>query len=211
VDRAASRNRLTAPARTRRPEQRRDEILDAALDLFSWNGYHATGVADIAAELNMSHCTFYKYFRSKRDILEQLVNEAERRIGDWVAGFGGPTRAETLAEYRDELRHVAGAMLLLIHDDPRLGRLLLFEATGVDDALTARMLAVVDRMREVTSEYLRHGVRQGWLRSDLAIVETARALNGMVYAGAIRAVREGGESDRYVGAALRLMFDGVSA
>jgi AcrR family transcriptional regulator len=211
VDRSPGGRRVCVTTRTRRPEERRGEILDAALELFSERGYHATGVADIAAELNMSHGTFYKYFKSKRDILEQMVDQAERRISDHVAGVTDPHDLGTPAEYRDEARRVAAAMLRVIHDDARLGRLLLLVATGVDDALTMRMLGIADRMRELTSEYLRHGVRHGWLRSDLAIVETARAVNGMIYAGAIRAVREGAEPDRYVGAAVRMMFDGISS
>jgi AcrR family transcriptional regulator len=207
VDRKANRDRLTTK-RTRRPEERRGEILDAALDLFSERGYHATGVADIAAELNMSHGTFYNYFNSKRDLVEQMIDGAEARIAEWV---GAPAQTEALGDYRAEAQRLVGGVLRVIHGDPRLARLLLFEATGVDEAMTARMLALVDRMRQTTSDFLRHGVRQGWLRADLAVVETARAINGIIYAGAIRAAREGGDSGRYVLAALRLVFDGVSA
>jgi hypothetical protein len=97
-----------------------------------------------------------------------------------------------------------------VHDDPRLVRLLLLEATGVDDALAARALDRLASLRALTAAYLRHGIQQGFLRADLDTIETARALNGIVFAGALHAVRGDGDAATYVDAALRLMFDGVT-
>jgi AcrR family transcriptional regulator len=211
VDRAPGRNRVTVSPRTRRPEQRRSEILDAALELFSERGYHATGVADIAAELNMSHGTFYNYFRSKRDILEQLVDEAAGRISAAVAEGGSPARATSLAEFRGQAQQIADALFATIRADPRLARLLLLEATAVDDDLTERVLTLLDQLRELTATYLRNGVERGFLRHDLDAVETARALNGIVFAGALAAARGGNAPAGYSDAAMRLAFDGVAA
>ena len=212
MDRTARRNRVTAAkTRTRRPAERRGEILDAALELFSERGYHATGVADIAAELNMSHGTFYNYFASKRDILEQLVDEAARRIEDSVAKGGAPGRARSLPEFREQVQQIADALFATIREDPRLARLLLLEATAVDDQLTDRVLNLLDELRALTATYLRHGVAHGFLRRDLDAVETARALNGIVFAGALAASRDGDAPRGYVDAAIRLAFEGISA
>jgi AcrR family transcriptional regulator len=199
---------------TPRAEQRRREILDAALELFAEQGYHATGVADIAARLRMSHGTFYRYFESKRDILDHVVAELTRRIADAVAAENAPGTAATLDEYRGQVRMIASLLLAVVHEDPRIARVLLFEATGIDRELTARILDLLDGLRSLTAEYLRHGIDAGFLRADLEPLETARALNGMVYAGALRTV-QGDEVSanpaEYVDAAMRLMFDGVSA
>jgi AcrR family transcriptional regulator len=201
---------VSAPPRVRRPEQRREEILEAALEQFSERGYHATAVADIASELHMSHGTFYRYFNSKRDILEQMVDRAAGRIVEVAdADTAGP--ASTPEQFRDRLEQILTAIVLIVHDDPRLARLLLFEATGVDDALTFRILNEVDDLRLVTAAYLRHGVQQGFLAADLDVTETARALNGVAFAGALRAVREPGDAAGYVRAAVRLIFDGIGA
>jgi AcrR family transcriptional regulator len=202
---------VTEKTRTRRPEERRDEILEAALELFSERGYHATGVADIATELNMSHGTFYKYFRSKRDILQQLVEEAAARISASIAAGGAPGLATSLPEFRDQVRQIADALFATISDDPRLAQLLLLEATAVDEELTAQVLHLLDRLRGITATYLRHGVERGFLRRDLDVVETARALNGIVFAGALAAARGGDRPKGYSAAAMQLAFDGVSA
>jgi AcrR family transcriptional regulator len=198
---------------TARAERRRAEILAAALELFAERGYHATGVADIASRLRMSHGTFYRYFASKRDILDHIVDGLVGRIAEALAASNGVGTATTLEGYREQVRRIAEALVAVVHEDPRIAQVLLFEATGIDEELTARILEQIDQLRSLTAAYLRHGVEAGYLRADLDVIETARALNGIVYAGALDAIRSR-DPDRaqpYVTAALRLMFDGIGA
>ncbi len=63
-----------------RMEQKRESILDAALRLFSEQGYAATPVPDIAAGADVAAGTIYRYFASK----EELVNALYRR---WKGAF----------------------------------------------------------------------------------------------------------------------------
>jgi AcrR family transcriptional regulator len=198
---------------TARAERRRAEILAAALELFAERGYHATGVADIASRLRMSHGTFYRYFASKRDILDHIVDGLVGRIAEALAASNGVGTATTLEGYREQVRRIAEALVAVVHEDPRIAQVLLFEATGIDEELTARILEQIDQLRSLTAAYLRHGVEAGYLRADLDVIETARALNGIVYAGALDAIRSR-DPDRAppdVTAALRLMFDGIGA
>ena len=57
-------------------EERRQEILLAALKLFSVNGFEATKIGDVAAEAGVSHGLIYHYFTSKEEILSELVQQA---------------------------------------------------------------------------------------------------------------------------------------
>ncbi len=59
--------------REEQKEQRRNQILFTALDLFVKKGYSATKVADIAKEANMSVGLLFHYFESKEKLLETLV------------------------------------------------------------------------------------------------------------------------------------------
>ena len=197
-----------------RGELRRQEIVDAAFDLFAEQGYHATGIADIAKRLRMSHGTFYRYFESKRDILDHVVEEVTRRIGTALVAENAPGRAETLAEYREQVRRIVRSLSAVVDADPRIARVLLLEATGIDDELTAHVLGLLDSLTETTRRYLDNGVERGFLRSDLDTQATARALNGLILAGvvgAIRADRDALDRDRIVDAGVRLMFDGIAA
>ena len=59
------------------PEVRKNEILDAAENLFIVKGYEQATVNDILLAVNIAKGTFYYYFKSKEDVLDTLV---ERRI-----------------------------------------------------------------------------------------------------------------------------------
>ena len=60
--------------RTRQAEATRQRILDAALVLFTEDGYAATTIDDIATGADVSVPTVYKAFRTKRAILERLAD-----------------------------------------------------------------------------------------------------------------------------------------
>jgi AcrR family transcriptional regulator len=51
----------------------KDELFDAASQLFREYGYAETSHADIAAEADIGRTTFYEHFASKEDLLIQLV------------------------------------------------------------------------------------------------------------------------------------------
>lgn len=59
------------------PEKRRaatrEKLVAAAQQLFSRNGYHNTQVMDIVSAAGVSAGTFYKYYKDKKDIFNQLV------------------------------------------------------------------------------------------------------------------------------------------
>ena len=54
-------------------EVRREELLDLALRLFLDAGYERTSVERVTTEAGLAKGTFYHYFASKQDLLEQLV------------------------------------------------------------------------------------------------------------------------------------------
>ncbi|HOP09242.1 MAG TPA: TetR/AcrR family transcriptional regulator [Candidatus Methanofastidiosa archaeon] len=55
------------------PEERRNEILDAAEELFVTKGYEATSIKDIIKKIDVAHGLFYYYFSSKEDVLNSIV------------------------------------------------------------------------------------------------------------------------------------------
>lgn len=54
-------------------EVRRREILDTARELFVSKGYDQTSVNDILRIVNIAKGTFYYYFASKEEVLEEII------------------------------------------------------------------------------------------------------------------------------------------
>ncbi len=54
--------------------------MDAALKIFSEKGYRGTSISEIASESGTSKGLIYNYFKSKDDLLAEIMNEGYRKI-----------------------------------------------------------------------------------------------------------------------------------
>jgi AcrR family transcriptional regulator len=59
---------------------KRNAIIKASIQVFSQKGYHRTKVQDITNSLGISTGTFYIYFRNKRDLFVEVVDDVIRSI-----------------------------------------------------------------------------------------------------------------------------------
>jgi len=71
------------------PEERRQEILDRAEELFTTKGYGKTTIIDILDAVGIAKGTFYYYFKSKEEVMDAIIMRiveadaaAARRIAD---------------------------------------------------------------------------------------------------------------------------------
>ena len=60
-------------------EDRRNQILDAAVATFSRNGLHQTTIEDIRLEAGLSRGAVYHYFKSKEDIIDAIRGRSARQ------------------------------------------------------------------------------------------------------------------------------------
>ncbi|WP_421792680.1 TetR/AcrR family transcriptional regulator [Hyphobacterium sp.] len=74
------------PAR-RRPEDRPDEILTAAMEVFTEKGFAAARVEDIAKRAGLSKGAVYLYFESKDAMLKALVEQSAGAIVNAATAF----------------------------------------------------------------------------------------------------------------------------
>ena len=92
-----------AGLRQRKKERTRQELAAAALRLFVERGYEAVKVEDIAAAVDVSERTFFRYFASKEEVL--WPDQDERRE-EFAAVLAARPQDETPL---DCLRHAAVA------------------------------------------------------------------------------------------------------
>ncbi|MBN1103623.1 MAG: TetR/AcrR family transcriptional regulator [Deltaproteobacteria bacterium] len=70
------------PRREREKRRQRQEMLAAALGLFSERGFHNVSMHEIAAKAEFAIGTLYKFFRSKGDLYGALVLEQADRFDE---------------------------------------------------------------------------------------------------------------------------------
>jgi AcrR family transcriptional regulator len=64
----------------REPEERRDEILDAATELFAEQGYSDANTQDLADRLGVGKGTVFRHFPTKRDLFLAAVDRVMWRL-----------------------------------------------------------------------------------------------------------------------------------
>jgi len=137
--------------------QRREQLLDAALDIALERGFHAVTVDAVARACDVTRPVVYGAFADRTALLTALADRAEARtleqLGPVFPSGDLPQDADP-----DELL-VAGvaAYLRAVSEDPRTWRVVLLPPEGAPAALAAR----VDRHRGVLLEQLRVLLEQG--------------------------------------------------
>jgi TetR/AcrR family transcriptional regulator len=103
--------------RTRIQQEKRDLILEAALEVFSANGFRGSTIDQIAEAAGMSKPNLLYYFRRKEDIHETLM---QRLLDTWLA----PLREfDAAGEPLTELKGYIRRKLEMARDFPRESRL----------------------------------------------------------------------------------------
>jgi len=171
---------MTKPNRKRRPEARPDEILDAALSVFTDAGFDRAKAGEVAQRAGVSKGTVYLYFDTKQAMLEALVEQSAGRIAEAASALvdAGAGR-DPVQTYRSLFRMVLTAM-----SDPDISaapRLVLSEAARFPDLARFYRERVIDIGIGALYRLLETGIEAGEFRPvDAAAVQ--RVLAGPVIA-----------------------------
>jgi AcrR family transcriptional regulator len=93
----------TPPRGRMRAAQReftRTRIIEAAIEVFAEKGYARTTVDDIAERAGSTRATFYLHFKTKSDVLSELMSRSERHFYKIYQGLSPIAQRPTLAGVR---------------------------------------------------------------------------------------------------------------
>lgn len=141
-----------------RSKQRRQRVLEAALNIFTQAGYNDTAVETIAQASNTSKGGLYFHFPSKQALFLALLDEASEAL---LRNVREAMAAETDPVARGEaaLREV----LLQFGDHRLLARLLLVEAVGAGPEFRERLQQLHSSFADLIAGCLDDAVAAGML------------------------------------------------
>lgn len=145
----------------RSKEERREQIVLAAITCFAEKGYHEASMDDIAAGANLSKGSLYWHFKSKRDLFQSLVERWLQEFTESLrTAFGG---AETAGE---KLRMMIDAVKRNAAAQPELARAQLeFYALAVrDEEFKAWLHENYLADSQILETILRQGMEDGEFR-----------------------------------------------
>ncbi|MBP6670144.1 MAG: TetR/AcrR family transcriptional regulator [Gemmatimonadales bacterium] len=154
------------PRWRRRPEDRPEEILRAALRVFAERGFAQARLEEVARKAGVSKGTLYLYFDSKDALFRAVVRATKGPIlaesEAWLDAFEGSAR-EALAHFiRGMWRRMADP------DQAAISRLVHSEIKHFPELARFYFEEVVLRARRLLERVLARGVASGEFRPDQA-------------------------------------------
>jgi AcrR family transcriptional regulator len=138
-----SASELVRPWRGKSPEQRvaerREQLLDAALEVFTTQGFHRSRVRDVCRQAGLTERYFYESFAGKEALLIAL---AERIVADLLAA-AAPGIALVERDLDAAVDAASGAVVRSLTDDPRRARILFVEVVGVSREIEDQRRAII--------------------------------------------------------------------
>lgn len=153
-------------------EERRRQILAAAVRVFARTGYHGSRVGDIAEEAGVAHGLLYHYFSSKEAVLQTIFRE---NWGALIERFRAVEAADEPAH--EKLEGIAKILLRTWRNDPDLVTVMVREV-----ARSQQLQGQVEEVREafaIVQRVIEEGQATGAFRPDL----DARLASWVVYGG----------------------------
>jgi len=132
----------------------RDDILDAAAQVFRQKGFHGASMSAIADAVNLQKASLYHHVTSKQEILLALLDRALGMLTDHIAGIAAQ---ELPADQK--LRQMIRAYLSALADNADLTTVLLFEHRSIDKKSHSRHVPQRDIFEGLWRDVLNEGVR----------------------------------------------------
>jgi len=167
-------------------EQRKQDILRVAADIFARKGYRPTTVNSLVQEAGISKGLFYIYFDSKKQAFIELIEsyfvgfaevleENHRYLEEVVAGNAGGL--EIIETWRDNVSRI-----LKYHvDNPSLTFVVYQEALGSDEDFSERVNELTERANKmIIEEFKMMADSKAIRRADIELVAAA-SMGSIVY------------------------------
>jgi AcrR family transcriptional regulator len=190
---------------------RRAEILAAACRCFARDGFHATSIADIIRESELSAGSVYLYFKSKTEIIaavvEMTLGTADELFAELLANDATPSPEETVAFMLDAVMQRAVHHPLLGVDMSRVALHAWAEALR-DPEIANRIEHTLRHLRGHYAQVARRWQAAGTIDPDTDPEHIGAVLLGIVHAFALqRLLIPGTDPNQYLSGVRALLAD----
>jgi AcrR family transcriptional regulator len=142
---------------------RRQAIINAALEVFSEKGFAAARLEDVAARAHVAKGTIYLYFPDKAEMFRQLVRDAAQPLFERIAALAAADMpARTML---DGLFHLFQTEVLGTQRK-QIVRLILTEGPRFPEIAAFYHSEVIGRVMPVLRDVLQRAAARGELASD---------------------------------------------
>jgi AcrR family transcriptional regulator len=173
----------------RRRETTPQRLREAARVLFERDGFRNTRLSDISVEAKVASGTLYNYYRSKHDLLHELMKDVSAELT--------AIAADHVSAQHDPVRRIAEVNRIYIEAFRRNARVLqaVYQVRDEDERLSAQLDEVADHFQSRVTRSIAMWQEAGLVYPDLDPRHTAHALTLMVERVVMAWTYEGNEYD----------------
>jgi len=169
----------TTGRRERERAKRRQDILQAARDVFFGEGFSRATIDDVAARAEVSKGTVYLYFESKGAILAHLVLEGLDILSGHLQTAYAPKKDLTADE---RVRRLARAYLKFSRTHPQYFRLLMaFDRGQFRESVPAPLYQQVSERSLASLRWVEQSLEQGRASGEF-VISDPRRMAGVLWA-----------------------------
>ena len=149
----------------------KQEILEAALEMFSVQGFEATSISQIASAVCIRKASLYSHFENKQAILEALVQEVLKQYGEHslFASENWEKDAANLPHTADAaVKMIQGQIRYILHDRSisRARKMLVIEQFRNSEMAKLQTKQNYSDIMRYFTELVKCLIRQGVLAED---------------------------------------------
>jgi len=152
----------------------REDILEAAAQVFRRKGFHGASMQDIAEAVNLQKASLYHHVSSKQEILLALLDRALELLRARISAISDQ---EIPAD--EKLQQMIRAYLQILTENTDLSAVLLFEHRSLERKQHARHVPSRDRFEALWRAVLEEGVGAKLFKCEDPAL-TARAILGIM-------------------------------
>lgn len=152
----------------------REDILQAAAQVFRQKGFHGSSMEDIARAVNLQKPSLYHHVSSKQEILLELLDRALELLLDRISSICNEDIPPD-----EKLKRMVRAYLKILADNTDLSAVLLFEHRSLERRQHARHVPNRDKFEALWRSVLEEGVAAKQFHCDNPAL-TTRAILGIM-------------------------------
>ena len=152
----------------------RQDILDAAAQVFRQKGFHGASMNDIADAVNLQKASLYHHVSSKQEILFELLDQSLKLLLEQISAIS----AQNISADK-KLRSMIREYLQILADNLDLAAVLLFEHRALDRKQHARHVPNRDKFELLWRDVISEGVKTKIFQCEDPAL-TTRALLGLL-------------------------------
>lgn len=140
-------------------KKRRAEILEAAEEIFSLNGYHKADMNEIAKKANIAKGTVYLYFPSKKELFISTIKDGLETLSQKIS-----KDVENINNSVDRIKKAISTHMLYLKDHQALYRILLQpDLEFMDDVFKTMKDYKLSKLPRI-AEAIKQGIKEKQIR-----------------------------------------------